>query len=336
MVKIVTLHKNSDGVPYLATGSPHAYGSRGSWLHEALRSDLSTLRIEPAPSVFRNVHREEPYPHPETCTPYRAASGLGLMLRTRLPLLIVKTPQGHLLPDARTALAYALENAERFAEELALVESYSPSVLDPEVAGRYRAAAPQLFRDLAQPYSTFAQGYFSIPAGFYVETTQGIGTAIGPPINRSSPLPVQTGLIETDWHHHALFAVVRYPTFEGKSLVVLPHQDLAQVWFVAYEKMADIVVEHSIVEAGGKDGYEAHWNFLVEQLAQRGLGETATLGGVSSVMLDCLHCRVSVTRAAESGVPDDHKVSKLFVAPYKVIRREHRKRVTDHERSATE
>jgi hypothetical protein len=324
--KIVTLHKNSDGVPYLATGSPHAYGVRRSWLHEALRPDLGALRIEPAKPVFREIPAEEAYPHPESCSPYQDANRLGFMLRTELPLLIVRTRSGKLLPDARSALAYARENEAQFAAELAMIERYAVRVLKPDVVTQYRARAPELFRDLVQPYSSFADGFFDIPGGFYCATGEGVRTVIGGPINRPSLLPVQTGVIDTEWHHHGLFVVARYPIFEGRSLLVLPEDDIAQLFFVSSLETGHVAVEHSVAESGGREGYEQTWQGLAVQLADGGKGQMGTQVGVSSISLECLHCRVSVTRAAEGGVPADHTLSRFFVAPYKVLRRQHQLR----------
>ena len=319
--RLMTLYKNSDGVPYLATGSPHAVGPRRAWLHRAIRPELSALHIESASPVFRTIPNGEPYPRPETCLPYRAATGLGFMLRSRLLLLFVKTRDGVLLPDARTALAYARENEAQFADVLSVIERRAAGVLKPKVVRRYERDAPLLFRDLVQPYSTFAEGFFDIPAGFYCVTAPGIGTVIGPPINRPSLLPVQSGLIETEWHHHGLFVVIRYPKFHGQSLLIATEQDLAQVCFVALEEASSVSVEHSTVEAGGERTYEATWKALSAQLAQEGKGVVATRTGVASVTLECLHCRMSVTSAAESRLPQDHKLTKVFVPPYKVMRR---------------
>src|SRR6266568_2769854 len=98
VAKLITLHADVEGAPILAAGSPHAYGDRRGWLAEALRPELSPLRIEPAPRVFRAIPKDEPHPHPETCAPYQDANGLGFTLRLRLPLLFVKTRRGELLP----------------------------------------------------------------------------------------------------------------------------------------------------------------------------------------------------------------------------------------------
>jgi len=329
--RIVSLSADWNGVPYLAKGSPHAYGDARLRLHEAIRPDLSVLRIEPAPRVNRRIPPEEPSPHPESCRPFVDANGLGFVLRPRLPLLFVRTPRSELLPDARTALAYARENEAQFADVLQVVERHAPAVLDPGVVARHAEAASALFRDLVQPYGSFVPGFISIAAGLYAITGPGIGTVIGPPLNQASRLAVQTGLIETDWHHHALFVVIAEPRFEGRALLIMPEEVLAQVYFVAYQETADAVVEHAAAERGGEPAYETRWWAVAEQLVAEGRRGVIEQTGVSSVTLDCLHCRVSVTQAADAGLPDDHVRRTEYVGPYKRVQQQQRRK--DHESS---
>ncbi|MGH2588241.1 MAG: hypothetical protein ACRDJE_25255 [Dehalococcoidia bacterium] len=323
--RIVSLRFDAAGTPFLAQGSPHAYGPARARLAEAIRPDVGAMRIEPAPRVHRQIPPEEPYPHPETCAPFQDANGLGFVLRPRLPLLFVKNRRGELLPDARTALAYARENDREFAGVLETVAGYAAEVLDPEVVRRYEADAPRLFRDLAQPYRTFGHGFFAIPAGLYAITEPGTGTVIGPPLNRALILPVQSGLVETDWHHHALFVVTAAPRFEGRSLLITPREVVAQVYVVAYRQTAEAAVQHSRSDRGGQPAYEARWGALSEQLAVDGRGVIATRAGIASVTLDCLHCRISVTRAADGELPHDHALEAEFVRPYKRMQRQHRR-----------
>src|SRR5439155_2307025 len=201
MTSIVSLHLDGHGVPYLLGGSPHANGERARWLTEALRPELGPVRVDRSARVARTVPKNEALPHPEMCPPYCDANAVGLMIRPRLPLLFVRTRRGELLPDARTALAYARENDAEFGDALEAMGRCAPAVLDPEVVARYGGRDPLLFRDLGQPYRAFAHGFFVIPIGLCVTTSTGIGTMIGPPLNRPSPLPIETGLIETDWYH---------------------------------------------------------------------------------------------------------------------------------------
>jgi hypothetical protein len=322
--KVVTVSTDFEGESILAQSSPHAFGERRSWLAEALLPNMGPLSLERAARVFRVIPEDERYPQPEACAPYQSASGLGFMLRPRLPLLFVKTRRNEFLPDARTALAYARENASDFADALLMLEKYAPSVFDADIVARYQDRAPLLFRDIATHYATFGHGFFAIPAGLYVSTDPGVGTVIGPPMNRTPCLPVQTGMIETDWHHRLIFVVVRYPQFSGRSLLIMPEQDLAQVYFAAYRDTLEASVEHSL-QHGGDPAYEARWAELTARLAGEGRGVISRQTGVASVRLDCLHCRASMTSAAESQLPQEHSIESLFVQPYKQMQRQRRR-----------
>lgn len=322
--RVITVSADVEGRSILAYSSPHAYGERRSWLADALLPKMGPLRLERAARVVRVIPEDERYPQPAVCAPYQSASGLGFMLRPRLPLLFVKTRRGELLPDARTAIAYARENVSDFAEVLKVLEQHAPLVFDPDVVTRYQDKAPLLFCDIATPYATFGHQFFAIPAGFYVSTDAGVGTVIGPPMNRTPCLPVQTGMIETDWHHRLIFVVVRYPQFSGRFLLVMPEQDLAQVYFVAYRDTLEASVEHSL-QHGGDPAYEAHWIELTAQLAAEGKGVLSRQTGIASVTLDCIHCRASITLAAEGQLPHDHYIESFFVQPYKQMRRQRRR-----------
>lgn len=320
--RVISLYRDAQGSPWLAHGSPHAFGEQQILLYAAIRPDLGPLAVERAATVVRAIPPDEPVPHPETCVPYREANGLGFILRPRLPLLFVRNRRGELLPDAATALAYARENATEFGAELGVLSRFAPAALNPAVVRRYEGRAPLLFRDLAQPYSLFGPGYYSIPAGLYVQTDPGIGTLIGPPLNRPAKLSVVSGLVRTDWHHHALFVVIEEPRFEARSLVVLPDDALAQVHFAAYASTADAVLEHSQTDQGGQPEYEARWWPLVGELGQAARGVEATRSGLASVNLGCAHCRASVTKAADEDLPPDHRSKALFVPAYKEMRHE--------------
>ena len=320
--RLVSLHLDPHGNPWFAHGSPHADGEWQDLLRAAIRPDIGPLTIERAGPVVRAIPPDEPAPHPETCVPYREANGLGFILRPRLPLLFVRNRRGELLPDAATALAYARENPAEFETELGVLAGFAPDVLDPAVVRRFETRAPLLFRDLAQPYSLFGSGYYSIPAGLYAQTDAGIGTLIGPPLNRPTGLPVVSGLIRTDWHHHTLFVVIGEPLFEGRSLLVLPGHDLAQVSFTAYAATADAVLEHSSTERGGEPGYEARWWSVVGELGAQGRGVQALRRGTDSVSLSCPHCSESVSAAVDGRLPADHQSGALFVPAYKEMRRE--------------
>jgi hypothetical protein len=279
---------------------------------------MSALQIVEAPPVYRRIPKGATYPQPESCPPYRDATGLGFVLRPRLPLLFVKTSRGELLPDAATALAYARENASTFADVLAVIGERAGDVLDQKVVASYEAEFPLLFRDLVQPYALFATGHFSIPTGFSVESGPGVGTLIGPPLNRTSPLPLRSGLIETDWHHKPLFLVTSDPEFTGRSLLLLPEADLAQVYFVAYGTPAQVLAEHEVEAASEAADYQRAWDAHITGLAAEGKGVTVRRSGIASVSLGCLHCRLSVTEAAEGRLPHDHVISNKFIPGYQV------------------
>lgn len=328
--RVVSLFVNTEGTPFLAEGSPHAYGERRAWLRAALRTDIGPMRIEPAARVFRAIPADEPYPHPEVCAPYQDANGIGLTLRPRLPLLFVKTRRGELLPEGRTALAYARENAADFAGVLDAVGRYAGDVLDAQAARRYERRAPLLFRDIVQPYRIVGPGFFNTHAGFYAVTEPGIGTIVGPPLNRPAPLPVVAGLMETDWYHRGLNVTFGAPQFEGRSLLIPAGVELAQVYFVAYRHAAEVTLAHAADEPGGEPAHVAAWKELSAAMAAEGRGVTGPRTGIASVTVECLHCRVSVTDAAEGALPPGHELPELFVRSYKRLQREHRR--ADHER----
>ena len=129
-----------------------------------------------------------------------------------------------------------------------------------------------------------------------------------------------TGLIRTEWHHHALFVVVAPPQFVGRSLLVLPDDDLAQMYFVAHG--TTVVLEHSPTDHGGDPDYEARWWPLVAKLGEQGRGVQTKRGGVASVSLACSHCREAITEAVDGDLPPDHHSHGLFVPAYKEMRRD--------------
>jgi hypothetical protein len=327
--RIVSTHVDLFGTPFFAGGSPYVYGARKAWLFEALRRDVSLMQVERAAHKFREIPKDEPYPHPENCTPYRDASGCGLSLKPRLPLLFVKTRHGELLQTSRAALAYARENAAEFGTELKAITHYAAEILDASVVRRYVDRAPLLFSDIVQPYDTFGHGFFSLPAGFYVVSDPGIGTMIGPPINRSVRISVQSGLIETDWHHSSLFVVIAQPTFEGRSLLLLPKEELAQLYFVAYRQAAEATIEYSMSDTGAEPEYGLHWRSVAKRLHAEGKGVPATKHGLATVTPECLHCRISVTRAAEEPLPDGHVTTSSVIGTYRDIQQHRRSKARE-------
>jgi hypothetical protein len=200
-------------------------------------------------------------------------------------------------------------------------------VLDPAVVDRHRGKVPEILQDLVQPYSCFSSSHFSIPAGFYVMTPPGIATLIGPPMNRpGSGVAVLSGLIQTDWHHKELFVVTTQPEFDGRSLLILPEQDLAQLYFVVQAAGAEARLEHRIAAGDTGRAYQDGWKRLAGDLASAGRGSVAVRRGVASISLDCLHCRISVVNAAEGDLPHDHEIRTVFTPGYKVRKQQEQQR----------
>jgi hypothetical protein len=321
-VSIVSNSLDEQGVPLLLAGSPHANGPRADWLAAAIRRDQSLVAISRAPRINRVIPPEEGYPHPESCAPYQDATGLGWIVRPRLPLLFVRTRRGELLPDARTALAYARENQDEFRSELETVARYAASVLDPSTVRRYERRAPETFSDLVQPYRSFRDGFFFIPLGIRIRSMAGLATLIGPPLNRAAhTLPILSGVVETAWYHRSLFAVTACPEFTGRTLLIMPEEDIAQLFLVGHTTVAPEAIEHSASMRPSDRSYELGWRAMSRQMARDGKGVRAPRTGVASVTMECLHCRMSVTDAAEGDLPDGHQVSQSFVRTYKAMQR---------------
>lgn len=321
-VSIVSSSLDEEGRPLLLAGSPHANGRRADWLASAIRPDKSLVLIAPAPRVTRVIPREETYPHPESCAPYQDATGLGWIVRPRLPLLFVRTRRGELLPDARTALAYARENEDEFRSELETIAAYAPSVLYPSTVRRFQRLAPEAFRDLAQPYRSFRDGFFFIPLGIRIRSRTGLATLVGPPVNRAShPLPILSGVVETAWYHRSLFAVTECPEFSGRALLITPDQDIVQIFPVEHPLVSPDPTRHSAAIGRPDRSYEVGWREIARRMASEGKGVRASRTGSASLTMECLHCRMSVTDAAEGDLPEGHEVQQYFVRTYKAMQR---------------
>jgi hypothetical protein len=317
--RIVTTRVDPQGLPWLAMGAPALFSDDQSDLLSALRPDLGPFTVERAGPVVRSVPRDEPTPHPETCVPYREANGLGFLLRTRLPLLFVRSRRGGLVADAATALAYARANEAEFATELEEIQRSARDVLDTQVLDGYTEARRRRVCDLAQPYQTFGQGFFALAAGLYVESPDGIGTVIGPLLNRQNPLAVVAGMVRTDWHHHGLFAVIEAPRVERRALLVPAGTAVAQLYFAAYLETADAIVEHSTSDRGGQPAYEERWQSTLRTLAEADRGVRSVKDGLSSVSLSCGHCAAAVSQAVDGDLPTGHARHGLFVPAYKQL-----------------
>jgi hypothetical protein len=222
-------------------------------------------------------------------------------------------------------MKYLRENEDRFGAELEKIESWAQAIFRREPYAEWRSTYPRLFTDVIQPYSSFTDRHISLRAGLWVHTPGGLSTMIGPPINQSAPLQVVTGAIETDWHHFELFIVVEAPQFDGRVLIIEPETVIAQLYFVDRRAHEAAEIRFSTSDPGAEPSYWAGWDHLGRRLVESGKGIASERGGVASVQIACPHCYVSVTAAAESGVPEGHTVARGFNPLYKILKRESRK-----------
>ena len=147
---------------------------------------------------------------------------------------------------------------------------------------------------------------------------------IGPLINQQSALSVLSGAIETDWHHFELFIVAELPDFDGQVLLIEPDAPIAQMFFVARESHKETEVRFSRDHPGAEPQYAAAWEVLGAKLVREGRGREAERLGVASIQIGCPHCFVSVTAAADGGVPNDHRFFRGFNPAYKILQREYK------------
>jgi hypothetical protein len=147
---------------------------------------------------------------------------------------------------------------------------------------------------------------------------------IGPLINQPGPLSILSGAIETDWHHFELFVVAEMPEFEGPAQMVEPDAPIAQMYFVLRGNHHPSEVRFSRDHPGAEPAYAAAWEEFGTRLVREGRGTEAERSGVASIQIGCPHCFVSVTAAAEGGVPDDHRLRRGFNPAYKLLQREHK------------
>ncbi len=320
---------SSPGLPSFAEGSPYLFPDNLDLFLCAIRADVSLMTLEPANKVFRRLDPAEGYPVPESCTPYIDANSLGFYLKPLLPLVFVRTSKGELLLEARVALKYLRENARRFTTPLETIAHYARRIFRPEVYAELQPRHPRLFGDIVQPYSAFTDKHLSLRAGLWVHTPPRVSTVIGPPINQGGPLSVMTGAIETDWHHFELFVVVEVPQFDGQVLVIEPDTTIAQMYFVARARHDQVEVRFSRDHPGAEPGYAAAWEELGARLVREGKGMVVERSGVASVQIGCPHCYVSVTTAAEHGIPEGHVTRRGFNPAYKLLKNEYHARSGD-------
>ncbi len=309
------------GLPSFIEGTPYLVPENVNTFLQALRTDVSLMSVIRAKQVFRQITGSEPYPVPESCTPYLDANGLGFYLKTMLPLVFVKANNGDLFLDARVAVKYLRENSKKFPAVLDKIGVHASRILLMENCGKLKTRPPWLFTDIVQPYRAFTDKHISIRAGLWVQTPPGINTVIGPPINQNGQLSIITGAIETDWHHFELFVVAEVPRFEGQVLIVEPDTLIAQMHFVA--RFPDAELRFSLDDPGGDRIYHAGWEQLGDRLVQENAGRTLERSGVASIDLSCPHCFVSVTAAAEQHLPEGHVFRRGFNPAYKILKREY-------------
>jgi hypothetical protein len=306
-----------------AEGSPYLFPENLELFHRAIRDDISLMNLEPAKKIFRDLDPVETYPVPESCTPYIDANSLGYYLKPLLPLVFVRTKKGEPLLDARVALKYLRENSACFKSVLETIEQHAQRIFRSEICDQLRPYPPWLFSDIIQPYSAFTDVHLALRAGLWVHTPPGVSTVIGPLINQTSPLSVLTGAIETEWHHFELFVVIEIPQFDGQVLLIEPNTPIAQLFFVARAAHESVEVRFSPDHPGAEPQYWAGWEELGTRLVREGKGMVVERHGVASVQIACPHCYVSVTAAAEYGVPEDHVMRRGFNPAYKILKHEY-------------
>lgn len=319
------------GVMGFEGASPNLIGENREQYLSALRRDLSTLTVERARAVFRQIPRRDRDIQPETCIPYVDANAFGYYLKNVLPLVFVRSKKGEVLPEARVALKYLRENATEFASVLDLIKAYSPRIFRPDAYNKLQARSPLLVSDVVQPYASFSNRYMAMPAGCYVKTPPGIATMLGPPINQQQVLPLHTGLMESEWHHSELFLVFDCPQFSDRVLLIEPDTVLAQFYFVAkaQQEVSEVVFREDHV--GADPAYRARSVEIgLHMLENDKEFIISDMTGVKSLSVACPHCWVSITAAAEGGVPTDHMSTQDFYQGYKALRAEYRRAIREN------
>jgi hypothetical protein len=304
--------------------SPHLVGDYREIFLNALRRDVSACAVEPAKPVFREVPRNSRNIAPETCTPYVDANALGFCLKNTLPLVFVRTRSGEVLPNARVAIKYMRENGREFRSVLEKLERYAPRIFKPEAYAELRHRLPFLVHDVAQPYAAFSNVHMAMGAGCYVKTPVGVSTFLGAPVNQPLPLRVHAGLMESEWHHSELFIVFDCPEFGERVLLVEPDTTLAQFYFVAHNVHEQTEVVFSATDCGADPAYRRRSIEVGLNHMQQGKAFVISEAtGVKSLSVACPHCWVSVTAAAEHGVPEEHVLRQDFYQGYKALRAEY-------------
>jgi len=317
---------SSTGLPAFAEGAPYLFPENYEYFINSINPDITLMKLDRARQIFRTVSKKEKYPLPESCTPYTDANSLGYYLKTVLPILFVRTTKGKPLLDARLAVKYLRENANKFRKELKFIEDHSRKILRNDYAVSPDARFSYLLTDIVQPYNAFTESHVSLRAGIWINTPEGINTIIGPPINNSVPFSVFSGSIETDWHHFELFIVMRIPEFEGQVYFIEPDQTVAQLYFISRAVNDQVELRFSKNDPGSNPEYWSAWEELGSQLIAEGKQKTVERHETSSVNIGCPHCFVSVTAAAEGNLPADHVFRRGFINSYKLLKQQYHKK----------
>ena len=160
--------------------------------------------------------------------------------------------------------------------------------------------------------------------GCYVMTPPGIATILGPPVNQKPILPMHSGLMETEWYHSELFCVFDCPTFEDRILLIPPDTVLAQFYFVSKSADERSTIVFSESDQGARPAYRKRSIEVGLDQVRRGTNVgPSKLTGVKSLSVACPHCWVSITSAAENGVPKNHIQIHDFYQGYKALRGEY-------------
>jgi len=317
--------------------SPHLTSpSRREQFLAALSREATLCGVSRAKPVFRDLPRDQPGLLPETCTPYLAANAAGFYITNVLPLVFVRNRNGHILPEARVALRYMRENATEFAGILDQLAPFGPRIFTGDGFQNLAGVDPLLVRDLAQPYTSFSESHMALRAGFYVKTPPGVATMIVPPVNQQAQLTMLAGLMESEWHHSEIFLVFPFPDFDGRALFIEPGTVLAQMLFIASGAESRTEFDHSADQIGADPAYRARSLEVGVELLRSGKPFVVSeVTGVNSISISCPHCFVSVTHAADLGVPPGHVVQHDFYRGYKALAAEYHKAVREREEGAS-
>jgi hypothetical protein len=143
-------------------------------------------------------------------------------------------------------------------------------------------------------------------------------------MNQDPALPVYSGLMESEFHHSEAFLVFGLPEFSGQTMVVEPGTALGQMFFVSRPDLQCAEITFSKTDLAAEPAYrEKSVEVGLRLLDMKKPFVLSTLTGVMSLSLSCPHCWVSITAAAEGGVPETHVTVQDFYQGYKTLRGEY-------------